>query len=98
MNTGTITSPVDGLELSLLYAEPSDTPKGIVQIAHGMCEHKERYIPLMEFLCENGYAVVCNDHRGHGVSVRSKEDLGFMGKDGWLALVEDLKEVTVWAR
>lgn len=45
MNTGTIVSPADGLQLSLIYSEPSDAPKGIVQIAHGMCEHKERYIP-----------------------------------------------------
>jgi len=98
MNTDIIISPVDGLKLSLIYAEPEGTPRGIIQIAHGMCEHKERYIPLMEFLCKNGFAVVCNDHRGHGRSVKSGEDLGFMGKDGWLALVEDLKAVTLWAK
>ena len=60
MNQDTIISPFDGLRLSLIYAEPDTSPKGIVQIAHGMCEHKERYIPLMEYLCGNGYAVVCN--------------------------------------
>ena len=98
MNTSTIVSPADGLQLSLLYSEPADAPKGIVQIAHGMCEHKERYIPLMEFLTANGYATVCNDHRGHGASVKSEKDLGYMGKGGWLSLVEDLKAVTEWAR
>ena len=79
MNSDTIISPVDGLKLSIIYSEPSGDPKGIVQIAHGMCEHKERYIPLMEYLCGNGYAVVCNDHRGHGASVKSPDDLGYMG-------------------
>ena len=98
MNADTLISPVDGLKLSLIYAEPAEAPKGIVQIAHGMCEHKERYIPLMEYLCQNGFAVVCNDHRGHGASVQSPEDLGYMGKGGWLAMVEDLKAVTLWAR
>ena len=53
MNADTIISPVDGLKLSFIYAEPAAAPRGIVQIAHGMCEHKERYIPLMEFLCRN---------------------------------------------
>ncbi len=98
MNADFILSPVDKLKLSLIYCEPTEAPKGIVQIAHGMCEHKERYIPLMEYLCQNGYAVVCNDHRGHGESVKSNVDLGYMGKDGWLALVEDLKAITLWAR
>ena len=98
MNILTIASPADGLKLSLLYVEPKDAPKGIVQIAHGMCEHKERYIPLMEFMASNGFAVVCNDHRGHGASVLSEKDLGYMGKDGWLYMVEDQKAVTLWAR
>ncbi len=98
MNTDTLISPVDSLKLSLLYAEPAEAPKGIVQMAHGMCEHKERYIPLMEYLCRNGFAVVCSDHRGHGASVKSPEDLGYMGEGGWLAMVEDLNAVTLWAR
>ena len=97
MNTDILISPVDRLQLSLMYDSPAK-PKGIVQIVHGMCEHKERYIPLMEFLMENGYAVVCHDHRGHGASVKSKEDLGYMGPGGWLAMVDDTKAVTEWAR
>ena len=98
MKEFTITSPCDGLELSCLFAEPSAEPKGIVQLSHGMCEHKERYVPLMEFLAQNGYASVINDHRGHGASVRSKEDLGYMDKRGWLSMVLDTKAVTDWAR
>ena len=89
MNTYSIPLPNDGFALSLIYDAPETEPKGIVQIAHGMCEHKERYIPLMEFLCANGYAVVCHDHRGHGASVKSKEDLGYIGKDGWQAWLKD---------
>lgn len=94
----TLISPLDGLQIALLYIAPQETPKGIVQIAHGMCEHKERYIPLMEFLADKGFAVVCNDHRGHGASVALPDDLGYMGKDGWLAMVNDQKAVTEWAR
>lgn len=97
MNTYSLHLP-DEFDLSLIYTAPDNEPKGIVQIAHGMCEHKERYIPLMEFLCENGYAVVCHDHRGHGASVKSEEDLGYIGKDGWLAWLNDMKEVMMWAK
>ena len=43
-----IVSGSDGLEISILLCAPAaGTPKGIVQIVHGMCEHKERYIPFM---------------------------------------------------
>ena len=32
----------DGLKLHVLLMEPEGEPKGIVQIVHGMAEHKER--------------------------------------------------------
>ena len=98
MEKSSLRSAYGGIMISFLYQEPATTPRGIVQLVHGMCEHKERYIPLMEFLCGKGYAVVCHDHRGHGESVQSSEDLGYMGKKGWLALVEDAKLVTDWAK
>ena len=40
MTTDILISPVDGLRLSLMYVAPEGAPKGIVQIVHGMCEHK----------------------------------------------------------
>lgn len=88
-----IASPSDGLALSIIICEPMTAPKGIVQIVHGMCEHKERYIPFMEFLAANGFASVIHDHRGHGESVRSAEDLGYFYKGGFTAMVDDIKAV-----
>ena len=49
-----------------LAAPGSGAPKALVQLAHGMAEHKGRYLPFMEYLAEHGYAVLVNDHRGHG--------------------------------
>ncbi|MDO4844606.1 MAG: alpha/beta fold hydrolase [Bacteroidales bacterium] len=83
----------DGLQLAMLISEPAGEPKGIVQIVHGMCEHKERYVPFMEYLSSHGYICAVHDHRGHGETVRSEEDLGYMYKGGWRALVEDIKLV-----
>ena len=62
----TIRSSYDDLALSVMTFTPDTAPKAVIQIVHGMCEHKERYIPFMEFLCSNGYACIIHDHRGHG--------------------------------
>jgi len=95
----TFLTPAFGLvTIPVSFMAPQETPRGIVQIVHGMCEHKERYFPLMEFLAANGYAAVCHDHIGHGEAVASQDDLGFMGKGGWLGMVENAKAVTDWAK
>lgn len=94
----TLPSEHDGLMLSAALVLPEGKPRALVQFAHGMAEHKERYFKVMEFLAEHGYACVINDHRGHGASVRSKEDLGFFYKDGGRGLVKDLHQVTLWMR
>ena len=90
-----IASESDGLEISILLCGPAaGTPKGIVQIVHGMCEHKERYIPFMEYLAANGFFSIIHDHRGHGESVRCSEDLGYFYEGGWTAMIDDIKAVT----
>ena len=90
-------SDCDGLPLSVTLFEPETedgSVKGVVQISHGMAEHKERYYPFMEFLAENGYVSVINDHRGHGKSVRKKEDKGYFYDDTAEYVVEDLYQIT----
>jgi len=63
-----------------------------------MCEHKERFIPFLQFLADNRYVCIIHDHRGHGASVRTPEDLGYMGKGGWSALIDDTKAVTDYVK
>lgn len=63
----------------------------VLQIAHGMVEYKERYEPFAKFLTEQGFMVVAHDHLGHGESVRSQDDWGYMEeKDPSGTLVEDM--------
>ena len=88
----------DDLSLAVLVSEPEGSPKGVFQIVHGMCEHKERYIPFMEYLSAHGYVCVIHDHRGHGESVKTPDDLGFMYKGGWRSMVEDVRVVSDWAK
>ena len=68
--------------------------KGVVQLVHGMCEYKERYEPFAKFLTDNGYIVFSHDHRGHGNSVKSAEDLGWFGDKKGEAIVDDVAMVT----
>ena len=63
-----------------------------------MAEHKKRYYPFMEFLAENGIASVIEDHRGHGESVVSKNDLGYFGKNGADGLISDIHQLTEYAQ
>lgn len=93
----TLKSTFDGMELSAVVVEPEQKkPEAVLQIAHGLCGCKERYAPFMEYMADNGVACVACDHRGHGNSVHSKQDLGYMD-GGYKALVEDMKLVTDWA-
>ena len=94
----TIESRTDGLPLSVLLALPEGEPRALVQFSHGMAEHKERYLPLMERLANAGYACMINDHRGHGASVRSNADLGYFYNHGDTALVDDLHQLTEYFR
>ena len=93
----THTSQTDGLPLSVLRIEPNESHniKGIVQLVHGMCEHKERYVDFMRFLAEKGYITVIHDNRGHGESVKSKNDYGYFYEGGYKALIEDIHEITI---
>ncbi|MCA2211162.1 alpha/beta hydrolase [Nocardia rosealba] len=86
-------SSTDGTEIHVRSWLPSDTePQGIVQIAHGMGEHSERYGHLAERLSALGFAVYADDHRGHGLSMG--EVPGELGPDGWNLLVADLVALT----
>lgn len=93
-----IKSQKDGLELEISIFEPSGKPKAIVQISHGMAEHKERYYPFMEFLASKGFACVIHDHRGHGESVKKKEDYGYFYTENIDYIVDDLHQVTLFAK
>ena len=50
--------------------------RAVVQIAHGIAEHIDRYRDFMEFLADNGFLVVGNDHLGHGKTITGEADQG----------------------
>ena len=93
-----INSSSDGLKIELAYTIPKEEIKGIVQFSHGMAEHKERYFNFMEYLSNNGYVCVINDHRGHGNSVKDKKDLGYFYTEDTNFIIDDLHDVTKYIK
>lgn len=90
MENFTYASEVDALPIHALLVAPEGEVKGTLLMAHGIAEYKERYLPMMRFLAENGFACAMNDHRGYGQSVKSGEDLGYTYEKGADGTIRDL--------
>ena len=77
--------------------EKYENPLGVVQIAHGMIDHIERFEGLALYLTERGFVVAGNDHLGHGDSVNDKNDWGYFakGNNSRLYLVKDMHKLTI---
>lgn len=67
----------DGYNLTVHVFE-AENPKAIIEVAHGMEEHQERYEDFANYLVSNGYTVVTADMRGHG---KNAEVLGYFNND-----------------
>ncbi|MFC4557455.1 alpha/beta hydrolase [Virgibacillus kekensis] len=77
------------------WSNTSKKPKAIVQIAHGMVEHIERYNGFAKYLIEKDIFVYGNDHRGHGKTGEKQGLFGyFADEDGFEKATGDLLEVT----
>jgi alpha-beta hydrolase superfamily lysophospholipase len=85
----------DGAEVFVYRWRPDiGVGKAVVHIAHGLAEHAGRYQRLAEALTGDGYLVCANDHRGHGRTARTVEDLGHFGdEDGWNRVAQDLATI-----
>ena len=77
--------------------EPQATPKGVVQIVHGIAEHIERFEPFVNYLNQCGYVVVAEDHMGHGRSIGNDGVRGYF-HGGWFAAVDDTYQLLRYTR
>ena len=81
-------------DLRVRVCRPDGAPRGVVQIAHGIAEHVERYDDFAAFLADHGFLVVANDHLGHGKSIRDPSEEGFFAdQGGWQLVVEDMRKL-----
>lgn len=87
----------DGKEIFVYRWLPDKTKhlKGIIQVSHGMAEHAGRYREFSEYMNSEGFGVYANDHRGHGRTAGSLENIGyFADNSGWALVVSDMFRVT----
>ncbi len=83
----------DGKNIFVYKWLPADKNniKGVVQIAHGMAEHSSRYENFAGTLVKSGYIVYANDHRGHGKTAGSLDNIGYFApNNGWNLVVGDM--------
>lgn len=81
---------IDGYELSLAVFK-AEKPKAVIQMIHGMEEHKERYYDFCEYLAKEGYSSVVSDLRGHGKDAPILSHIS--DKKGEKLLIEDQKKI-----
>ena len=72
-------------------------PRAVVQISHGIGEHAGRYAALAADLNAAGFAVVADDHRGHGRTGVGQwgsdtAKLGHLGPGGLRATIDGIAE------
>ncbi|WP_208588075.1 alpha/beta hydrolase [Gracilibacillus suaedae] len=85
----------DDHELFVKRWQSSSSPKAIIQIAHGMVEHIERYQSFATFLASHGFTVYGHDHRGHGQTGTNVNALGYFAEEnGFDRVVQDCIELT----
>lgn len=90
----------DAYGVDIVYdVHPAEgTPRGVVQLLHGVGEHAGRYGALIGALTAAGFHVYADDHRGHGrTGIRQHggpEKLGRLGKGGLRAAEEAIWQLT----
>jgi alpha-beta hydrolase superfamily lysophospholipase len=67
--------------------QPDGPVRGVIQLFHGLGEHRARYARFAGLATARGLAVIAHDHRGHG------PDAGLPGHfsdaSGWPLLIDD---------
>lgn len=90
-STSSFLSNADGTQVATYtWADVAGTPAGVVQIAHGLAEHGERYDRFAQALNAAGFVVHAVDHRGHGRTADGR--LGDFGTAGFGGLIADMAQ------
>ncbi len=83
----------DGQPLSArVYAQPG--ARAVVCLCHGYCEYADKYLEVIYCLLRAGYSVAICEHRGHGFSPRTVENLSKVHIDSYDTYVRDYDSFT----
>ena len=85
----------ENYQLSLSFFESEKEPAaGVVQIVHGMEEHRERYDDFARYLAANGLHVAVADLRGHGEDAPLLSHIADRRGDD--LLIRDQQKIAAW--
>ncbi|MCR5855385.1 alpha/beta fold hydrolase [Mesorhizobium sp. J428] len=88
--TISVASPT-GATLNAYVRLAEGSPRGVVQINHGLAEHAARYARFADFLAARGFHVYAHDHRGHGATIAPDAPPRiFARQDGAAKVVADI--------
>jgi alpha-beta hydrolase superfamily lysophospholipase len=88
----------DDTSLFVRHWSTGQTPRAVLMIAHGMCEHSGRYGRFAEALNGAGFDVFAHDQRGHGRTAEHGQLGHFDDAGGWQKVLRDLSTVNHWIR
>jgi alpha-beta hydrolase superfamily lysophospholipase len=74
--------------------DPHGQPRAAVHILHGMAEHGGRYERVARALNAAGMNAWAHDHRGHGANPTSGVMGHFADRNGWQAVLDDVRAVS----
>ncbi len=89
---------IDAKGVTIHYSVWNRTePRGVIQLLHGLGEHRLRYQQLAEVLVAAGYSVWADDHRGHGATGMEqwggdRAKLGKLGPGGMRATIGAVRQ------
>jgi alpha-beta hydrolase superfamily lysophospholipase len=91
-STSSFLSDADGTRVvTYTWSDVAGQPVGVVQIAHGLAEHGERYDRFARALNAAGFVVHAVDHRGHGRTADGR--LGDFRAAGFEGLIADIGQL-----
>lgn len=77
----------DGHSIPVRIWTPQDSPRGIIQVLHGLGEHGGRYERFARKAAEKSLALCVHDHRGHGAKAAPAGH--FADRKGWRKVLDD---------
>jgi acylglycerol lipase len=85
-------SAKDGFSIFWKAFLPDGKPKAVVHTIHGYAEHIDRYKNVIDEIVPAGYAVIGNDHRGHG-----RSDVNGNSLRKWSSPCSRTSPISCWA-
>lgn len=87
----TTLAAADGHTVRVRIWTPPGSPRGVIQVLHGLGEHGARYEGFARKAVDRNLALCVHDHRGHGAKAAPAGH--FADREGWRKVIDDATAV-----